>query len=39
MADRAETQSQIDAALRRAVEAGEVPGVVAMAASRGRAAL
>ena len=31
MADRAETQSRIDAALRRAVEVGEVPGVVAMA--------
>ena len=36
---RAETQSQIDAALRRAVEAGEVPGVVAMAGNRGRASL
>ena len=33
MADRAEIQSQIDTALRRAVEAREVPGVVAMAAS------
>src|SRR3954452_13365364 len=33
MTDRAEIQSQIDAALRRAVEAREVPGVVAMAAS------
>ena len=31
MADRAETQSRIDAALRCAVEVGEVPGVVAMA--------
>src|SRR4051812_24607039 len=30
--DRAEIQSQIDAALRRVVEAREVPGVVAMAA-------
>ena len=30
---RAEIQSQIDAALRRAIEAGEMPGVVAMAAS------
>ena len=33
MTDRAEAQAQIDAALRRAVEAGEVPGVVAMAAT------
>src|SRR3954470_11823250 len=33
MTDRAEIQSQIDAALRRAVETREVPGVVAMAAS------
>src|SRR4051812_28984033 len=33
MADRAETQSRIDAALRRAVEAREVPGVVATAAN------
>src|SRR3954467_1831912 len=33
MADRAETQSRIDAALRRAVEAREVPGVVALAAT------
>ena len=33
MADRAEMRSRIDAALRRAVEAGEVPGVVAMAAT------
>jgi methyl acetate hydrolase len=31
--DRAEAQSRIDAALRRAVEAREVPGIVAMAAS------
>src|SRR3954449_12956814 len=30
--DRAEIQSQIDAALRRVVERREVPGVVAMAA-------
>lgn len=33
MADRAEVRARIDAALRRAVEAREVPGVVAMAAS------
>jgi methyl acetate hydrolase len=33
MTDRAEIQSQIDAALRQAVERREVPGVVAMAAS------
>ena len=33
MADRAEAQAQIDTVLRRAVEAGEVPGVVAMAAT------
>jgi methyl acetate hydrolase len=33
MTDRAEIRSQIDAALRGAVEAREVPGVVAMAAS------
>src|SRR4249920_699876 len=33
MTSRAEAQQQIDAVLRRAVEAGEVPGVVAMAAS------
>ena len=33
MVSRAEAQRQIDAALRRAVERGEVPGVVAMAAS------
>src|SRR3954470_4960755 len=33
MTDRAEIQSQIDAALRRAVEKREVPGVVAMATS------
>lgn len=31
MANVAEAQARIDAALRRAVEAGEVPGVVAMA--------
>ena len=33
MTSRAEAQRQIDAVLRRAVEAREVPGVVAMAAS------
>jgi CubicO group peptidase (beta-lactamase class C family) len=33
MADRAEVRQQIDAALRRAVDAGEVPGVVALAAT------
>src|SRR3954469_8004092 len=33
MSDRAEMQARIDAAMRRAVEAREVPGVVAMAAS------
>jgi CubicO group peptidase (beta-lactamase class C family) len=33
MTSRTEAQAQIDSALRRAVEAGEVPGVVAMAAS------
>ena len=33
MASRTEAQAQIDAVLRRAVEEGEVPGVVAMAAS------
>ena len=33
MTDRADAQAQIDAALRGAVEAREVPGIVAMAAS------
>lgn len=33
MADQAGVQEQIDGAMRSAVEAGEVPGVVAMAAS------
>jgi methyl acetate hydrolase len=33
MADRAEGRQQIDTVLRRAVEAGEVPGVVALAAT------
>lgn len=33
MADRAEAQARIDAVLQGAVEAGEVPGVVAMAAT------
>jgi CubicO group peptidase (beta-lactamase class C family) len=33
MADRLEAQARIDAALRRAVAAGEVPGVVALAAT------
>jgi CubicO group peptidase (beta-lactamase class C family) len=33
MVDNATAQERIDAALRRAVEAGEVPGVVAMAAT------
>src|SRR5438132_10965091 len=33
MTSSAEAQPQIDSALRRAVEAGEVPGVVAMAAT------
>jgi CubicO group peptidase (beta-lactamase class C family) len=33
MAGRAEAQSRIDAVLQRAVEAGEVPGVVALAAT------
>jgi methyl acetate hydrolase len=33
MSDRAELQSRIDAALRRAVERHEMPGIVAMAAS------
>lgn len=33
MTNRARTEAQIDGALRRAVEAGEVPGAVAMAAT------